>query len=73
MRSVALAATLSVIKEGRMSICMRCGGECTCNRHGKVPEELFYLCCKDLKYPVDHKGKTMEAIRKILDDLVKGD
>ncbi len=53
-----------------MSICMRCGSDCTCHRHGTVPEELFYICCKHLKYAPDHKGKCMELIRQILDEHV---
>jgi len=56
-----------------MSICMRCGGkggECICNRHGAVPEELFYICCKYINYPPGHKGMCMERIRKVLDKYV---
>ena len=60
-----------------MAICMRCGGNCTCNRHGKSAEEIFYICYRDLRYPPDHKGKCMELIRKVLDEksrvLCKGD
>lgn len=54
-----------------MSICMRCGGDCTCNRHGKVTEELFYACCGDINYPPDHKGRCMEPIRLLLDEYVE--
>ncbi len=52
-----------------MSMCMRCGNECTCNRYGRVPEELFYIVTKGLKYPPDHKGMCMEKIRVVLDSL----
>jgi len=52
-----------------MSICMRCGGDCTCHRHGRADEELFYVCCEGLKYPPDHKGHCMERIRKVLDKV----
>lgn len=50
---------------------MRCGSNCTCNRHGKVPEELFYICTKNLKYPIGHKELCMERIRQVLDKFVK--
>ena len=49
---------------------MRCGNNCTCNRHGDAPEKLFYICCEKLNYPADYKGKCMEPIRQILDELV---
>ena len=52
-----------------MSICMRCGGDCTCHRHGRADEELFYVCCEGLKYPPDHKGHCMERIREVLDKV----
>ncbi len=54
-----------------MSICMRCGNNCTCNRHGKIPEELFYICCKNLNYPPNHKGNCMEKIRQVLDGYIE--
>jgi len=50
---------------------MRCGGNCTCNRHGNVPEELFYICAGKLNYPPNHKGVCMERIRKVLDEHIK--
>ncbi len=53
-----------------MSICMRCGGKCTCGRHGKTPEKLFYACCDGIKYPANHKGQRMEQIRQILDEYL---